>query len=164
MFVHYWDMRLRDWRHFAYVGPLTIRYTDELLILRQRYVVTSILWCLSFLFLKGAILLEWTHIFIPRSTRNGFFWICYVLLTANACLYISFVIAFNFMCKPRERSWEPWREGSCLDENTVNLSFTSLILVFDFLLLVLPHGVIWKLPMTTRQKLGVSFIFSVVLM
>lgn len=134
------------------------------LTLGKDYVVTYILWCFSFLFLKAAIILEWTHILIHRSVRNAFFWICYTLLFANACLYFATIIGINLICTPREKLWQIWLEGSCIDINDFNLSITSLHLVFDFLLLILPHGIIWGLSMSTRQKLGVSFLFSVVLL
>lgn len=133
----------------------------KLLTLGQEYVITTILWCLAVGFVKAAIILEWTHIFIPRSTRNMFFWICYLLLSANACLYMATVIAINLSCIPRERIWRRWIPGTCFDIDSFNLSITSFHLVFDILLLLLPHKIIWKLSMSTRQRTGVSVVFSV---
>lgn len=139
-------------------------HADTLLTLDQAYAMNTILWCVSFLFFKAAIVLEWIHIFIPRSTRNTFFWICYLLLSANSCLYVATVIAVNVVCTPRHKLWRQWVPGRCIDTSTVDLPINALHLGFDLLLLLLPHGVIWKLSMSNRQKLGISVVFSVVLL
>lgn len=137
-------------------------FSSKLLTPLQDYVVVSILWCFAFVFVKVAIIMEWTHIFIPlHSTRNLFFWVCYILLSANVCLYMATVITINLSCTPRERIWRRWIPGTCINIDAFNLSITASHLVFDIILSLLPHRVIWKLSMSPRQKIGVSIVFSV---
>lgn len=143
-FVHLWNLRLRNLESFLY-----------------EYVITTILWCVSVAFVKAAIILEWTHIFIPRSTRNLFYWICCIMLSVNTCLYIATIIAINVICTPREKIWRRWIPGNCQNIEAFNLSITTFHLFFDILLLSIPHRIIWTLGMSIRQKIGVSFIFSV---
>lgn len=127
----------------------------------KEYVITTILWCVAVGFVKAAIVLEWTHIFIPRSKRNVFFWICYTMLLANGCLYAATIIATNLSCQPRERIWRRWLPGTCFNIDAFNVSITAFHMAFDILLLLLPHRIIWKLSMSIRQKIGVSVVFSV---
>lgn len=164
LFVNLWNLRYGKYESFVYVSSLNIDHSETLLTLGQAYAMNTILWCVSFLCFKAAIILEWTHIFIPRSSRNIFFWICYILLSANACLYVATVIAVNVVCTPRHKLWRQWIPGSCIDTYSVDLPINVLHLAFDLLLLLLPHGVIWKLSMSKRQKLGISVVFSVVLL
>lgn len=135
--------------------------SDKSLTVSQEYIIITIIWCFALVFIKAAIILEWTHIFIPRSTRNVFFWICYIMLLANTCVYFVTVTTTNLLCTPRERIWRRWVPGSCINIHAFNLTITTFHLVFDILLLLVPHRVIWKLSMSTRQKIGVSVIFSV---
>ncbi|KAI1638592.1 hypothetical protein F4809DRAFT_649213 [Biscogniauxia mediterranea] len=143
-FVHGWDVRLRDLESFLY-----------------NYVIATILYCFAGMFIKMAILLEWTHIFITRSNRNSFFWTCHVMIYASCALYITTVITTNLACIPRERIWRRWIPGTCINLDVFNLFFTTFHLIFNILMLLLPHQIIWKLSLTIRQKVGVSMIFSV---
>ncbi|KAI8952025.1 hypothetical protein F4801DRAFT_542567 [Xylaria longipes] len=61
------------------------------------------------------------------------------------------------VCAPMIR----WLRANCINFNAFNIFITIFHLGFDLLMLLLPHTVIWKLSLTTRQKIGVSVIFSV---
>lgn len=83
------------------------------------------------------------------------------MIFINTCLYISTVIAVNLICTPREKVWSGWIPGTCRNIDAFNLSITVFHLAIDILLLLVPHRVIWTLSMSTRQKIGVSIVFSV---
>ncbi|CAJ2502465.1 Uu.00g098590.m01.CDS01 [Anthostomella pinea] len=144
LFVHQWDLRLSGLEHFVYC-----------------YLITTILYCFAISFIKASILLEWIRIFVPKSTRNRFFWICYAMVWANSLFYAITVITLNLTCVPRERIWRRWIPGTCININAFNLFISIFNLIFDVLILSLPHRVIWRLALSTRQKIGISFIFSV---
>ncbi|KAI0010708.1 hypothetical protein F4779DRAFT_627000 [Xylariaceae sp. FL0662B] len=143
-FVHFWNVRVGDVEGFIY-----------------DYVIASILWCFTLIFVKAAIILEWSHIFIPKSTHNTFFWICHCMIIANSALYIATVIAINFACTPRERIWRRWIPGSCINTDAFNIFIATFHLAFSLAMLLIPQRIIWKLLLTTRQKIGISFVFSV---
>ncbi|TRX98986.1 hypothetical protein FHL15_000328 [Xylaria flabelliformis] len=143
-FVHMWDVRMVDLEGFLFT-----------------YVLSTTLYCVTLLLAKAAILLEWSHIFVPRPNRNGLWWICYGMLIANTALYIATIAALNYACSPQEKTWRQYLPGKCINFNVFNIFITIFHLVFDLLMLLLPHTVIWKLSLTTRQKIGVSVIFSV---
>ncbi|KAI1740697.1 hypothetical protein F4680DRAFT_83749 [Xylaria scruposa] len=143
-FVHMWDVRVIDTEKFLFA-----------------YVLSTTLYCVTLLLAKAAILLEWSHIFVPRPNRNGLWWICYGMLIANTALYIATIAALNFACSPQQKTWRQYLPGQCINFNVFNIFITIFHLLFDLLMLLLPHTVIWKLSLTTKQKIGVSVIFSV---
>ncbi|KAI0835900.1 hypothetical protein F5Y06DRAFT_274708 [Hypoxylon sp. FL0890] len=147
LFVNQWNIRVEDLEGFLY-----------------SYVLVTTLYCVALMLVKVAILLEWTYIFTARSTRNTFFWICYGMIGANCCLYITTIITTNYACTPRERIWRRYIPGSCVDIYALNLSITSIHLIFDLLMLLLPHRIIWTLSLSARQKVGISTVFSVGIM
>ena len=127
----------------------------------QGYGKTTILYCISLMLFKTSILLEWLRIFVPRAVRNTFFWTCHVMIWVNAALYIATVMVIVLGCNPREKSWKPWVEGTCVNINAVNTFIAGFNLFLDIGILILPYRVIWTLQLSMRQKIGVSFIFSV---
>ena len=117
------------------------------------------------MFIKAAILLEWTHILVPQGLKNPFFyWACHVMIWVNSLFYISVIIVTNLSCIPRDKMWRRWVRGTCINFDAFNISLTALDLLFNVLILLLPHRVIWRLSLSTKQKVGVSFIFSVGIM
>lgn len=110
--------------------------------------------------IKAAIVLEWIRIFVPRGTRNAFFWTCHALawLNATACVIMLFVVAFA--CDPIERYWNPLVLGKCLDANATAFIAPIINLIFDIIALILPQKVIWGLHLSWRKKMGVSVLFA----
>ncbi|KAI0100757.1 hypothetical protein GGR51DRAFT_575246 [Nemania sp. FL0031] len=143
-FVHQWDLLVKDLEGFLF-----------------SYVLSTTLYCVAMLLAKAAILLEWIHIFVARPNRNTFFWICSGMIMANTALYIATIITTNFACTPRERIWRRYIPGSCINIDAFNVFITVFHLIFDLLMLLLPQIAIWKLSLTTRQKTGISIVFSV---
>ncbi|KAI1103716.1 hypothetical protein F4804DRAFT_218524 [Jackrogersella minutella] len=143
-FVNQWNLHLYDLEGFL-----------------KSYILVTTLYCVTMMLIKASILLEWIHLFIPRSTRNAFFWTCCVMIGVDCWLYITTIAITNSACKPREKMWHPYMPGSCIAIFDFNIIITTLHLAFDLIMLSLPHRTIWKLLLSTRQKIGVSTIFSV---
>lgn len=123
--------------------------------------MSTIFYCVAFMFIKAAILIEWVHLFVPRKTRNALWYICYSMILVNTCLYVATIITINYSCIPRERIWRRYVPGSCINIEVFNLFITSFHLVFDVIMLLLPHPIIWKLSLSVQHKIGVSVVFSV---
>ncbi|KAI3336082.1 hypothetical protein F4824DRAFT_509910 [Ustulina deusta] len=142
-FVHLWNLHVRDLEEFLYA-----------------YVVSTTLFCVTLLLAKVAILLEWTHIFVVKSNRSIFYWTCYGMIAVNTALYLATIITITNACNPRERIWQRYLPGTCIDLNAFNIFITVFHLISDILMLLLPQMVIWKLRLATKQKVGVSVVFS----
>ncbi|KAI1362866.1 hypothetical protein F5Y08DRAFT_310830 [Xylaria arbuscula] len=143
-FVHGWDFRLRNQSWFYY----------NLFLGTQMYLA-------SMIFVKSAILLEWARIFGP-SSRSTFRLTCYILAVLNAIYYTINISLEVTSCRPRAYYWDKTIPGKCV-YNGPALSLTSALvnLLFDLAILLLPQGVIWKLNMSRRKRVGVSAVFIV---
>ena len=107
------------------------------------------------------ILIEWLRIFVPKGTRNYFYWICIGLLLVNFLFYTAGIITLNLVCIPQKKIWESIVPGKCIDRNPNDLFSASLSLVIDLAILLLPQKAIWDLHMTRNKKLGVAVVFAV---
>ncbi|GAP86916.2 putative ribosomal protein L36e [Rosellinia necatrix] len=143
IFVHQWDLLFSGVEHFTIL-----------------YVYTTILYCVTLMCIKTAILLEWINIFIPHHAHNTFWWICWAMIVANLILYTATIITINLICIPRQRIWRRWVPGTCINIDVFNIFIAIFNLIFDLLILVLPHRILWRLAITTKKKIGVSFVFS----
>ncbi|KAI0205191.1 hypothetical protein F4808DRAFT_410870 [Astrocystis sublimbata] len=143
-FIHQWNLLFKDLEEFLYF-----------------YILSTTFNCITLLLTKVAILLEYTRIFVARPHRNKFYWVCYVMIICNTILYIATILVIIFACRPRDRFWRQYLPGKCIDVNIFNVLITSLHLINDMLILILPQTVIWRLLLTKKQKLGLSVVFSV---
>ncbi|KAI1116620.1 hypothetical protein F5Y14DRAFT_448780 [Nemania sp. NC0429] len=141
-FAHLYNFRFRD-----------LRTLTECFNLNRTFYSFSI-W-----FVKNAILLDWIRLFVPVN-KNMFYWLCVTLIVTNSGLYISTMFTTHFGCTPREKSWEPWRPGYCINTHTADTFAVSFNLFIDLVMLILPQRVIWKLHARTGWKIGISLIFS----
>ncbi|KAI0457392.1 hypothetical protein F5B21DRAFT_501442 [Xylaria acuta] len=144
LFVHQYDLHFWNLERFIYL-----------------YVFSTILYCFTLMFIKAAMIVEWIRIFVPGYAHNTFWWICCAMIVANSALYVATIITINLTCIPRERIWRRWLPGTCININAFNIFIAGFNLIFDILILLLPHRIIWKLALTPKQKIGVSFVFSV---
>ncbi|KAK3382593.1 hypothetical protein B0T24DRAFT_645274 [Lasiosphaeria ovina] len=142
-FVHQWDVILRSLIDLSY------------------YVsIGGVLYSVTLPLLKVAILLEWTQMFVPRGTRNAFWWTCWALIGVQVLFGIAAVVALNLVCVPYRAIYDFTVPGKCYNKHTVDLASASVHLLTDVIMLVLPQRVIWGLQLSLRKKLGVSVVFS----
>ncbi|KAI0120847.1 hypothetical protein F4776DRAFT_665474 [Hypoxylon sp. NC0597] len=143
LFVHQWDMRLRD----------LVTWSTTIKLNRVFYFITVA-------FAKNAILLEWVHIFVPYPTRNLFFWICHTLMVAHVALAIVGILISYLACIPPASEYTPWIHGTCINRKAGDIAIMSFNLFTDLAILILPQRVIWSLNLQNTRRIGVSIIFS----
>ena len=86
----------------------------------------------------------------------------HAVLWSNCVLYTIDMFVKIFLCNPREKEWNQFiTTGSCLNINAAQLSTGICNVVSDFIILLLPQFSIWRLKMSTREKLGISAIFAI---
>ncbi|SPO01627.1 related to integral membrane protein PTH11 [Cephalotrichum gorgonifer] len=110
--------------------------------------------------LKISILLEWLGMFVPRGTRNWFFWSAWIMIGIQAAFGIAIIIALNLACIPTRKKWEFWLPGKCFNAHNVETASAAFQLASDCFVLFIPQKIIWDLKMSWKKRLGVSFIFS----
>ncbi|KAI0828783.1 hypothetical protein F5Y06DRAFT_290905 [Hypoxylon sp. FL0890] len=143
-FVHMWDFRVKDFP-----------------AINKTFFHGLIIYFCIILLIKSAILLEWLAIFVPKGTRNYFFWTSWSVLVVHNLFYISMIILELAACSPFERNWNPLVPGKCINTVGVAVGISAVNLAFDVVIFLLPQKVIWGLQMRTRRKIGISFLFAV---
>ncbi|RYP67185.1 hypothetical protein DL770_008675 [Monosporascus sp. CRB-9-2] len=146
MFVHQWDVRVRDLASF----------------MRITFVTTNVF----FIFIaaiKAAIALEWIHLFSPNRSSKSVFWSSHLIIWVNVIFYMLCLIFHNIDCVPYERSWNKLIPGACDRADTGGDTLASAVIsvATDVLLLIIPQRVIWGLHTSMQIKLGVSVVFAI---
>jgi hypothetical protein len=164
-FTHQWNIRLRDLAPILYVcgRHLSIRFhfdTDHLAW--QIHHIGANLCTATLCIGKAAILIEWGRIFVPYGTRNTFYWVCKALLAANVLAHVAYIVVENMSCVPHRKIWDRTiLEGYCIDAKTFQIPGCLVNPIIILVILILPHRAIWSLQMSTKNKIGISFIFLV---
>lgn len=69
------------------------------------------------------------------------------------------IVAGCFNCIPTKKLWEPQIPGGCMDLAKFYYGIQIPNIVTDAVLLVMPMPVVWHLPISRQQKVGLSGIF-----
>ncbi|GAW26145.1 putative proteinrelated to integral membrane protein PTH11 [Rosellinia necatrix] len=112
------------------------------------------------LFTKVAILLEWSHLFVPYPVRNKFFWTCHVLIWANIGLYASVTVVQHTKCLPYIKNWYSFVPGHCINSKIVDTFVPAFNFFIDLVIFIFPQKTIWKLQAPGYRRLAISAIFS----
>jgi hypothetical protein len=142
--VHQWD--------------IPRKYLFELL---KVLLVLRITYGLEMILVKTAILIEWTRIFVPRGTRNTYYWSSVAIIVLNLLVYTLGIILSVVSCIPTHKIWQPWVEGRCFNRKALDNTTAWTNLIVDLFILILPQRTIWKLQMNRSRKIGISIIFSI---
>lgn len=112
---------------------------------------------------KVAVLREWTRIFVPKATRNYFYWSCHISICLITLGGILLFVLINVKCSPYAANWDIYTPGAnCLfDVSDLTLSSAVINTVFEMIPLVLPQKIIWGLRLSISKKIGVSLVFCV---
>ncbi|KAI0967186.1 hypothetical protein F4678DRAFT_254884 [Xylaria arbuscula] len=142
-FIHQWDLHLGDLIEISYILQ-----------------VGGVLYSVALPLLKSSILLEWTRLFVPRGTRNVFWWLCMTVVGIQLSFLVASVFALCFTCIPYQKIWDFTIPGRCIKKSDLEITSAAIHFGSDIVILTLPQKVIWSLQMSLKKKLGVSFIFS----
>ncbi|KAI1178066.1 hypothetical protein F4777DRAFT_539260 [Nemania sp. FL0916] len=112
------------------------------------------------MFTKVAILLEWSHLFVPYPDRNVFWWTCHVLIWVNIALYSSVTVVQHTKCLPYNKNWYSFVPGHCLNTKIVDTFVPTFNFFIDLIILIFPQKTIWKLQVSRERRLAISAIFS----
>ncbi|CRG83790.1 hypothetical protein PISL3812_01146 [Talaromyces islandicus] len=125
--------------------------------------VMTLLYGLTVMLLKVAILLSWLRLFVPMKQRNAMFWTLHALIWTNIIFYTVGTFCEIFRCTPREKIWNPvFVGGYCSITLSTHAKGSGFInLLSDVIILLFPQTVIWRLHVTPRQKIGLSLLFVV---
>ncbi|KAI0894066.1 hypothetical protein F4806DRAFT_503815 [Annulohypoxylon nitens] len=141
--MHQWDITL-----------------EQMIYMNSTFINSRILFALTFLFTKLAILLEWLRIFNPAQHRNYFFWVTWGMIGANVTFCSLAIFLLAFACRPFEKHYNPFVDGSCFDSRPLAVVSAVLDVVLGIGILVLPQQIIWRLQMSPKRKFGIGIVFA----
>jgi hypothetical protein len=121
--------------------------------------VIEIIYCPIILGAKVAMLLQMRRMFIISKTGK-LFWLHEILLWTNVPCYLALMLSFVFACIPREKLWNPTVPGRCISSNGSLIASSSLNVVSDVTMLLLPLVVILRLQLPLKSKLILSAVFG----
>ncbi|KAI0100988.1 hypothetical protein GGR51DRAFT_530850 [Nemania sp. FL0031] len=145
LFVHQWNIRVGNMIDLGV-------YLFVFSIIDPFYVIPA----------KTAILLEWVRIFVPRKTRNWFFWAAWFIIAINSLFYFASIWVVLFAEWPITYNWNLLVPGgrSLADRKLLDVVATGVNLFTDISTFLLPQPIIWSLNMTKSRKIGISLMFS----
>jgi len=111
-------------------------------------------------FSKISILLLYLRIFTAETSHYSRI-TCFSAIGLNVAYYIGFVVAFTLECTPIKCIWSSNTQCHCLSGDALILIATSINIVLDLLVFLLPIPKILRLNMSLRNRLGITFVMLV---
>jgi hypothetical protein len=106
---------------------------------------------------KISILVFYLRIFPHRIFR-------YAAFATIGMIMVSMMLIFFltlFSCHPVSYFWDKDQHGRCLDVNALAYANSSMSIVQDLIITILPLPILANLNIGTKKKIGVSFMFAV---
>ena len=108
--------------------------------------------------IKMSVLLFYVRVFGIVLVYRFIFWIV-------AFLVIGWGISMNFMsifsCAPIRKAWDSTLPGHCHPLSKIFLGTAVSNIVIDFILLVLPVLMLWRLRMQISNKIALVAVFAI---
>ena len=108
---------------------------------------------------KAAVLLQLQSIF-AKVRPSARWWIINILLVLNALFFTILFFLEIFECTPRKKIWEPTIDGTCINIERTFVATGSINVLDDLLILFLPLFWVWQLRTSTKNKVGIVFVFA----
>ncbi|CAI7590130.1 unnamed protein product [Penicillium glandicola] len=116
---------------------------------------------IAFGLIKISILFLWKRILSPIRSFQLFCWVMIGIVTAWST---SFFFATLFQCGTSwDWNWAPigFFLTECTDTLNMLTVFCGTDLLTDFVIMLMPVPIIWRLRMSVRKKIGVTSVFMV---
>ncbi|KAL8823936.1 MAG: hypothetical protein Q9191_005431 [Dirinaria sp. TL-2023a] len=77
-------------------------------------------------------------------------------------MVLAYFIVALLACRPLKAFWEPLAtyHYTCIDEGKLMLSFSIITIFLDFIILLLPIPIVWKLQLSRKQRLAILSLFG----
>lgn len=109
---------------------------------------------------KIAMLLLYLKVFPGQTFRQ----VCYVLVAICLAYMPATALATTFNCTPVSYQWTGWTgetEGHCFSFNTFAWAQSSINILLDLIIILLPIPQLWRLNMGKKKRIQLVLMFSV---
>ncbi|KAK8040776.1 hypothetical protein PG994_013783 [Apiospora phragmitis] len=135
-----------------HTGALSLAQLQKL---NETLVGAEILYTTGVNMYKIALLFLYFRLFPTRDIRIG----SYVLGGFSCMWNVGCIFAATFQCLPREKLWQPWLPGGCIDLFLTQLAISVPCMMLDVAILCLPMRHVWNLKTNLTQRVCLTIIF-----
>ncbi|KAJ5771065.1 uncharacterized protein N7511_003116 [Penicillium nucicola] len=130
---------------------------DRLKVTLANWILTHF-WPLSQMFVKVSIVLLLRKLL---GTVNWFRWAATGVIIFVIAWAITAVIGNTFQCWPVQYFWDQTIKGHCMDGQTIFFVIIgSLSTTENFVIVLLPLPVVWRLQMPLEEKIELTILFT----
>ncbi|KAL7622877.1 hypothetical protein AAE478_006556 [Parahypoxylon ruwenzoriense] len=115
------------------------------------------LYGVTLMFIKWSILLFYQRVF---GASRPVQWYTRATMVVVFLWMVSVILETFLLCRPLAYNWDTSIEGTCGDRNTVFVIAGATNMLTDFMVLLMPVPIIWKLKLPTSQRIGLVATFS----
>ncbi|KAK7934839.1 hypothetical protein PG985_000334 [Apiospora marii] len=135
-----------------HTGSLSL---EQLGKMNETLVGAEILYVTGVNMYKIALLYLYFRLFPTRDIRLG----SYILGGISCVWNVACIFAATFQCLPREKLWQPWLQGGCIDLFLTQLAISVPCMMLDVAILCLPMRHVWNLKTNLTQRVFLTIIF-----
>lgn len=93
---------------------------------------------------------------------RSFLWTVYFTMFANAASGIGITLCMIFGCRPLRKGWDiSVTEGTCLSRPALYNATTTIGLITDAMVILVPVPMVMKLHTSRSKKIGIILMFAV---
>ncbi|MCJ1469750.1 hypothetical protein MMC07_008392 [Pseudocyphellaria aurata] len=113
---------------------------------------------ISMFFTKLSILLLFLRIFVPpQSQKTKIFYAIWFVIWFNFFYCVALVLTVLLQCVGKKHG----SKTTCIDTFSLLITASTINVLSDIVMLIIPLNSVWKLHMSRKQKCGLSIIFAV---
>ena len=131
-------------------GPLLIS-------IAKAYIAVEALWAASNTSIKISIMHFYITIFRSNKTFLKF---AYAVMCFVSAFGVAVIIEDVLSCRPLSKSWDPLQAGVCEDIMKTLIANSSCNMAIDFIIILLPMSMLWRLQMATYRKTELTILFA----
>lgn len=109
------------------------------------------------MFIKWSVLIFYQRLF---GVKDSYLWCLRATIVVVFLWMVSVVLETFLLCRPLAFNWDTSIDGICGDRIAVYVIAGATNMVTDFMVLMLPIPMIWRLQISTAKRIGLMLTFS----
>ena len=129
----------------------------SLISVAKVYIAVEALWAAANTSTKISIVHFYITIFRSNKTFLKF---AYAVMCFVSAFGVAVIITDLLSCRPLSKIWDPLQPGVCENIIKTLIAHSSCNMAIDFIIILLPMTMLWRLQMATYRKIELTIIFA----
>ncbi|KAK2686050.1 hypothetical protein QWA68_015290 [Fusarium oxysporum] len=129
---------------------------EELLKPLKAFYASLIFYNMTLALVKASFLFQYNRLFVGNRTRMAIYIVGAIILLFS----IETVVVSVFMCIPIKKFWVPSLPGFCVDKRPLWFTNSSLHIVTDIAIFIIPMPELSHLKLPRGQKIALLLVFA----